>query len=252
MAQYVGVDVHRQTCHATVMDECGNILKQEKFLNREDEFLRVFDGIENAEVAMEATYCWQPAYEWIEQMGHKPKLTHPMKPRIIAEARIKTDVKGSEALAHLLRADLLPTSYVPPKKTRELRALVRLRTYLVRERVRLKNKIHAELAKRGIRFLDSPFTEKGKAWLKKLKIKPRDYEPVGLVRRELIETFEKNRELYELRKVTEGFFGGLETIYGSRTRCKLLSTELSNVLLMVLAHNLRTYARVQHRVVRRF
>ncbi len=33
MAKYVGVDVHVRTCHATVMDESGKIVKQERFRN---------------------------------------------------------------------------------------------------------------------------------------------------------------------------------------------------------------------------
>lgn len=160
MAQYVGLDVHLRACHATVMNERGEILKQEKFPNERMELERVLNGINDAKVAMEACYCWQPVYELLESMGHEVKLAHPTKTRIIAEAKIKTDAVDSERLAHLLRAKLLPTSYVPPKELRELRELVRLRTYLVRERARFKNKIRAELAKRGIRVLKNPFTKR--------------------------------------------------------------------------------------------
>ncbi len=174
MAQYVGLDVHLRTCHATVMNERGEILKQEKFPNERMELERVFKGIGDAKVAMEACYCWQPTYELIESMGYEVKLAHPAKTRIIAEAKIKTDAADSERLAHLLRANLLPTSYVPPKELRELRELVRLRTYLVRERTRFKNKIHAELAKRGIRFTGSPFTKRRAPLLKELGIKAVD------------------------------------------------------------------------------
>ena len=60
-----------------VMDEQGNVLKQEKFLNREDEFVRVFEGIDDAKVAIEATSCWQPAYEMLEDLGYEVKLAHP-------------------------------------------------------------------------------------------------------------------------------------------------------------------------------
>jgi len=143
------------------MDERGKIVKQEKFLNEREEFERVFDGIDDAEVAMEASYCWQPAHELLESMGYEVKLAHPLKTRIIADAKIKTDASDSEALAHLLRTDLLPTSHVPSKEARELRELVRLRTYLVRERARFKNRIRAEFARRGIRVEESPFTKRG-------------------------------------------------------------------------------------------
>lgn len=170
MATYVGLDVHLRTCHATVMDERGKILKQEKFPNERQELERILKGIDDAKIAMEACYCWQPAYEFLEEKGFEVKLAHPLKTRIIAEAKIKTDATDSEALAHLLRADLLPTSYVPPKELRELRELVRLRTYLVRERAKFKNKIRAELAKRGIRALKNPFAKRRGPALRELGI----------------------------------------------------------------------------------
>jgi transposase len=175
MARFVGVDVHVQTCHATVMDETGKIVKQEKFRNELGELERFFEGIGDAKVAMEACYCWQPVYDFLENFGYEVKLAHPMKTRIIAEAKIKTDASDSEALAHLLRANLLPVSYVPPKEVRELRELVRLRTYLVRERTRFKNKIRAELAKRGIRVLRNPFAKRRRTSLREFGIRAINY-----------------------------------------------------------------------------
>ena len=174
MTTYVGLDVHLRTCHATVMDEHGRILKQEKFPNERLEFERILKGIDDAKVAMEACYCWQPLYEFLEEKCFEVKLAHPIKTRIIADAKIKTDATDSEALAHLLRADLLPTSYVPPKEIRELRELVRLRTYLVRERTRFKNKIRAEMAKRGIRALKNPFAKRRTPLLSELGIRAID------------------------------------------------------------------------------
>lgn len=170
MSMYVGLDVHKRACYATVMNERGEVVKQEKFPNEREEFKRFFNCIGDAKVAMEACYCWQPAYELLDEMGYDVELAHPMKTRIIAEAKIKTDASDSEALAHLLRTNLLPTSYVPPRETRELRELVRLRTYLVRERTRFKNKVHAELVKRGIKAMGNPFTKRGMARLRELGI----------------------------------------------------------------------------------
>ncbi|KXB03198.1 hypothetical protein AKJ47_02705, partial [candidate division MSBL1 archaeon SCGC-AAA261G05] len=69
------------------------------------------------------------------------------------------------ALAHLL-----PESYVPPEEIRKLRQKLYHRTCLVRERTKFKNKIHAELAKQGIEFDESPWTKKGKQKLNELKI----------------------------------------------------------------------------------
>jgi transposase len=174
MPLYVGLDVHLKTCYATAMNERGEILKQEKFANEGLEIERFFRGIDDAKVAIEASYSWMPVYELLEGKGYEVKLAHPKETRIIAKAKVKTDKVDSERLAHLLRSNLLPTSYVPPKEIRELRDLVRLRTYLVVERTRFKNKIRAELAKRGIHVFRNPFTRKGSSSLKGLEIKSVD------------------------------------------------------------------------------
>jgi transposase len=122
-------------------------------------------GIEEAKVVMESGYCWQPIYDHLEEAGYDVRLAHPLKVKAIAEAKIKTDEIDSETLAHLLRADLLPESYVPPKEIRDLRELVKRRAFLVGMRTRLKNRIHAELAKRDIDPGSPLFTRRGRALL---------------------------------------------------------------------------------------
>jgi len=77
----------------------------------------------------------------------------------------------SNILADLLRSDLVPESFVPVKKTRELRQLVRTRLDLVYSRSGIKNKIYAILAKYEYY---SPvfkiFSAAGINWLSKLEL----------------------------------------------------------------------------------
>ena len=73
-------------------------------------------------------------------------------------------------MADLTRGNLLPTSWIPPKEIRELRDLVRQRIFLVKQRTKIKNKIHGELIKRGIEYKRNIFTKSGKEWLHSLKI----------------------------------------------------------------------------------
>jgi transposase len=153
-----------------MIDERGEIVKQERFRNQRTEFEYFFKNIRDAKVAMEASYCYQPVYELLEGMGIDVKLSHPKRTKAIAEEKIKTDAKDSEVLAKLLEMDWLPTAYVPPREIRDLRDLVRLRTYLVMARTMFKNKIRAELAKRWIDTGD-PWTKKGKRQLGELGIR---------------------------------------------------------------------------------
>ena len=124
---YVGLDVHKNVCYGTVMDEKGKVAKQTKFTNDPEGVEAFMEGLDAAQVAMEAGYCWQPIYDALENSGHDVRLAHPLKVKAIAQAKVKTDKIDSETLAHLLRAELLPESYVPPRDIRELRDRVRRR-----------------------------------------------------------------------------------------------------------------------------
>ncbi|KXB09069.1 hypothetical protein AKJ35_01425, partial [candidate division MSBL1 archaeon SCGC-AAA833F18] len=99
------------------------------------------------------------------------KLAHPYKTRIIAEVKIKTDCRDSEALADLVRADLVPEVYVPCDDRRELRRTAKQRGKLVQERTKYKNRIKAQLRVRGIEYIGrSLWTNSGKQWLRDLEI----------------------------------------------------------------------------------
>ncbi len=76
-------------------------------------------------------------------------------------------------------------------------------------------------------------------------IKPRSYEFHGLFRKRMLKEFRRCRKLYRRRGIAEALFAGLANRYGSRTRCKLPTTKAASILLMAVAHNLRTLARVR-------
>lgn len=166
--KYVGIDMHLKTCEATVMDGKGRITGHAKFATSEKEIRGFFSGVKKAKVAIEASGFIFPWYDLMREMGHEVKVAHPLKTKLIAEAKIKTDKIDSEALANLLRTDFLPCSYIPDKDTRELRAIVRHRAFLVQERTRMKNRIKSELRAKAISPPFDPFTAKGQVFLKSL------------------------------------------------------------------------------------
>jgi hypothetical protein len=53
---YVGLDVHKNVCYGTVMDEKGKVAKQTKFTNDPEGVEAFMEGIDEAQVAMEAVY----------------------------------------------------------------------------------------------------------------------------------------------------------------------------------------------------
>jgi transposase len=172
---YIGLDIHKKHTQASVKDENGKVIVNERFLSDVvaiDAFLDRL-GAAEAKVVMEATGFYQYIYEAIEARGYQVVLAHPLKLKALTAGRAKTDKNDAEMLAELLRIGAVPESYVPSKEVRELRDLTRHRESLVSEAVALKNKIHAELARRGTRppaEARSSFSKSFVGWLKSLQI----------------------------------------------------------------------------------
>jgi transposase len=97
--------------------------------------------------ALEAAFGTGWLVELLEDYGFAPHLAHPSRCKAIASARLKNDKAGAAILAQLLRAGLLPEAWIAPPEVRQLRALLRHRVALVRLRTRLRNRIHAIVAR---------------------------------------------------------------------------------------------------------
>jgi len=168
---YTGIDLHRSFSYITTMNDKGEVLGQKKLPSNGEiaEFLREFD--ESMEVAIEASPSWYWLYDHLEDEGFDVKLSHPLKTKAIAYAKIKTDKVDSATLAHLLRSDLLPLSYVPERTVRLNRELLRYRASLVKIQTRLKNKIHTILAKNNVNHSYTDlFGKQGMAFLRSLTL----------------------------------------------------------------------------------
>jgi len=154
------------------MNGRGKILDKRRLENDVDVLEKYFSKVpKGSPVVMEATRDWYWMSDLVEEMGLKPVLAHPKKVRIIAEATVKTDKIDSEVLAHLERTNFLPRAYIPTKKIRDMRELLRYRISLVRVRTSLKNKAHSVLAKMGVRHKFSDvFHGAGLQFLKELKL----------------------------------------------------------------------------------
>lgn len=124
---YTGLDYHRSFSYITTMNNRGGIIRQKKLPSNGQilDFLKQFN--DSMEVAIESTPSWYWLYDQLEDEGFKVKLSHPLKTKAIAYAKVKTDKVDSATLAHLLRSNLLPLSYVPEKPVRLNRELLRYR-----------------------------------------------------------------------------------------------------------------------------
>lgn len=173
MRQYIGIDLHSQSSYITRMNEKGKILEQLN-LHNDPDTLRGYFSRQRADtrIAVEATGNWMYLYELIEERFPDLALAHPQKTKAIASARIKTDKIDSGILAHLLRTDLLPCAYLPPREVRDTREILRYRACLVSLRTSVKNRISATLSKIGVRTpTKSAFTQKSRRFLTDLAVR---------------------------------------------------------------------------------
>ena len=144
-----GLDVHKETTYATVLDPDGQVLVQRKMMN--EDIPAFLDMTRPEKLAMEASTYIIPLYRKLTENGYDVTVSHPRKTRLIAEARIKSDRVNSRALAELLRLDSLPTSYIPPRDIAAIREKVRRRAFMVRQVTKLKVKIRDVLAVEGVK-----------------------------------------------------------------------------------------------------
>jgi len=115
---HTGLYLHKNFSYITTMNDKGEIVSQKKLPSNGEvvDFLKEFG--ESMEVAIEATPSWYWLYDCLEDEGFDVKLSHPMRTKAIASTKVKTDKMDSATLAHLLRNELLPLSYVPEKPVR--------------------------------------------------------------------------------------------------------------------------------------
>jgi len=127
---FCGLDVHKETTYATVLDQTGQVVTQRRMKN--EDVPKFLEPLKVYQVTIEASTYIIPMYRKLVGEGYDVLVSHPKKTRYIAEARIKSDRVYSKALAELLRLDSLPNSYIPPKELADLRERVRHRAFLVR------------------------------------------------------------------------------------------------------------------------
>ncbi|MBI4587358.1 MAG: transposase [Candidatus Rokubacteria bacterium] len=166
---HVGVDLHKRLSQIAVLTEDGE-LTQHRLTNeplRLERFFAEFPA--QTPVAIEASGTWWWLVDLLEGLGHRPVLSQT---KAIAAARLKNDRVDAERLLLLLRGDLLPRVWIPPRELREARELLRDRVSLVWVRTGTKNRLLALLARRNLQPTASKswLTERGQRELQGLPL----------------------------------------------------------------------------------
>ena len=151
-----GLDVHKKTVVACRMRLTGDKrIEWEKrtFGTMMADLLGLHDWLsewEVEQVAIESTAdYWKPVFNILED-GFEVILVNAKHVQQVPGR--KTDLSDAEWLAELMLHGLLKASFIPPKPQRELRELTRYRTTVVRERVRLINRVEKLLESTNIKL----------------------------------------------------------------------------------------------------
>lgn len=169
---FVGIDLHKEFLVAVAQDSQGSQLFKERYECTEEavtQLLRRFATPPS--VVVEAGGNWMWFVRLLEQHNCQVQLAHPFRVKAIASARIKTDSIDAKTLCDLLRAGLIPQSYIAPNTTLDNRELTRCRISLVHDQTMTKNRVGAIMRKDNLRFKGKDmFGTKGRVWLSEQEV----------------------------------------------------------------------------------
>jgi transposase len=166
--EYIAFDAHKRYTQVSVETADGERRYEGRIAHVRgalQQFLAVRER--GSPVAVETVGNWYWIVDEIEAAGQVPQLVHARKAKLMLGMVNKTDKLDARGLNRLQRTGTLPTVWIPPGALRDQRDLPRTRMVLTRERTRLKNRIHATLAKYGLRLdgVSDLFGHRGREWL---------------------------------------------------------------------------------------
>lgn len=132
---YIGVDLHKERSWFYVMDNQGNKLDSKSISNRTMSLKEYFACLPKPfELAVEATYNSYFFMDIAKMYTDKAYLANSYELKAFAKRNKKTDKIDAKLIADVLRKGYLPTVVMPDEPTRRIRAILRYRMNLVRDR----------------------------------------------------------------------------------------------------------------------
>jgi transposase len=151
---YIGFDVHKKTISFCVKTAAGEIL-EEGVLAAQRPALQEWAVARSQpwRGALEATLFSGWIYDTLQPYSAQLEMAHPANIKAISAGKKKSDTIDARTIADLVRCNLLPACYVATPRIRELRRLLRYRSLVVSEAVRMKNKMAGLLMETGALYV---------------------------------------------------------------------------------------------------
>jgi transposase len=166
--RYFGIDLAKRESQLSVLNAAGEQVFSKRFDTSREQFLLLAGELRMGDtLALEVTTN-STAIARIIRDNSKAKLivSNPIKTKVIAQAKIKTDKIDARVLAELARAQYLPEVWLPDEDTEALRQFLSDRTSFVHRRTECKNTVHSVLHRNLVRQTRSDlFGTGGREWL---------------------------------------------------------------------------------------
>ena len=150
---YIGFDVHKKSISYCVKAADGTICEEGKVPAKH---VNLCEWARKRAApwrgAMEATLFSGWIYDVLKPFAAELQMGHPALMKAIGASKKKSDKLDARKIADMVRCNLLPACYVAPAELRELRRLLRYRSLVVGQAVRMKNKMSGLLMETGAEY----------------------------------------------------------------------------------------------------
>ena len=158
----IGLDVHKRSVYATVMENNGDIIIQRNMENNIEMVNEFLSDYRDHDIVIESSTSGKYLCKELLKLNYKLHLINPSKVPEIYNNYKKTDKEDSFQLADVFRNGGMKEIYIPSEEIENIRSLVRYRHSLGEEITLKKNKVHALLTSYGIIIkATDPFGKKG-------------------------------------------------------------------------------------------
>lgn len=168
--RWIGLDLAKRESQLVTLNAEGEQIAALRFqTTRENIQLLRAELTEFDTIALEVTTNSNAITRLLQQSPAKILTSNPIRTKMIASAKIKTDKIDARVLAELARAGYLPLVWLPDPDTEALRHLFSDRRSLVDRRTELKNTVHSILHRNLLTYeVADLFGTSGRQWLEQL------------------------------------------------------------------------------------
>jgi transposase len=168
--RFIGIDLAKRESQLSVLNSDGVQVASKRLATTRPNILALCAELTASDtVALEVTTNSNAITRLLKQSPARIITSNPLRTRVIAQAKIKTDKIDARVLAELARVDYLPQVWLPDPATEALRHLFCDRRSLVDRRTELKNTVHSILHRNLIEYEFSDlFGTVGRHWLERL------------------------------------------------------------------------------------